>query len=592
MFLFGEMGNPDDPDSEDVVMDAPVSSAIHDEQMDHENRLIHNVSDSVGEELEQFSQLVVQSEEVQPGPSGQGAINHSTATTCTSMRPSEPWLATNPVLTPRLQALPVLLPPPRMSTPALSPPLPTTRVATRSVWRNVSDNDPGPTHTFPTYPAEKGAVLPKRFNAATEPIEYFELFFNDEILQHICSETNLFAKKNKVKVQSQHSRLRKWNDINIITMKAFLGSVINKGLIPLQSIDSYYTTSWEGRIPFFSDVFSKDEFLNIFWNLHFNHRTNQNPVCKGFLIEPILKHMKKVCKQFYTPGSRVAIDESTISIKGHVSFRDNNLNKPTKSGLKVFVVSDSDSGYIFDYVPYFGERNFIPNSKLRKTTQIVKILSESVVMKDPSAPARGLHVYTDMYYTSPELAEELFKIGCHLTGTVVTNRIGMPQGLKANGEKMKTADIYSQRKGSILVLSWKAKRVVHMLSTFAKGSKRHVTNVPSKWPDKPLTAKPHVVLDYFKHIGAVKRSNLFISSYQLMQRTKKWYRKIFFWLLEVGIIDAYILYKMTQESHSKKPLSHQEFRRSLVRALVQEKVANRPTAKKRGRPAQASLISY
>lgn len=36
-------------------------------------------------------------------------------------------------------------------------------------------------------------------------------------------------------------------------------------------------------------------------------------------------------------------------------------------------------------------------------------------MKDPLAPARGLHVYTDKYYTSSQLAEELLKIGCHRT---------------------------------------------------------------------------------------------------------------------------------------------------------------------------------
>lgn len=567
------MTNPDDPNFVIDVKNASFSSAFHDELMesDHENR------SSVGV--------------VEPSPSGQGAINHPTVTTSTPA----PRLANNPGLTPQQQARLVLSPPPpppRMASPALSSPPPPTHVATPTVWRNVSVNDPGPAHTIPIYRAEKGAVLPMGFDADTEPIDYFALFFNDEILQHVCNETNLFANQRKTEMQSQNSRVKKWNDINIVTMKAFLGSVINKGLIPLPSIESYYTTSWEGRIPFFSDVFTKDEFLNIFWNLHFNHRTNQNPVRKGFLIEPILKHMKKMCKKLYTTGSRVAIDESTISFKGHVSFRVNNPNKPTKFGLKVFMVSDSDNGYIFDYVPYFDKVNLIPNSKLLKTTQIVKVLSESVVLKDPLAPARGLHVYTDSYFTSPELAGELLKIGCHLTGTVMTNRIGMPPGLKAKGKKMKTGDIYSQRNGPTLVLSWKNKRAVHMLSTFAKGSKRHVTNVPSKWPNKPPTAKPHVVLDYIKHTGGVDRSDHFISSDRFMRRTKKWYRKIFFWLLEVGIIDAYLLYKMTQESHNKKPLSHKDFRKSLVRALVHEKVANRPTTKKRGRPVQASLKSY
>lgn len=146
------MENPDDPEFEfeDFVIDVKntsFSSTFHDELMDSddENRLIHNVS--VSEEPEQSTQLVdTCAGVVQPSPSGQGAINHPTATTSTLTRSSVPHLATNPVLTPQHQARPVLSPP---------PPSPTS-VATPSLWRNVSVNDPGPAHTIP-YTAQKKA---------------------------------------------------------------------------------------------------------------------------------------------------------------------------------------------------------------------------------------------------------------------------------------------------------------------------------------------------------------------------------------------------------------------------------------------------
>lgn len=208
-------------------------------------------------------------------------------------------------------------------------------------------------------------------------------------------------------------------------------------------------------------------------------------------------------------------------------------------------------------------------------------------MKDPSSPAQGLHVYTDRYYTSPELAKELLKIDCLLTRTVMTNRIGLPPGMKERGKKMKKGDIISKRKGSTLIVSWKDKRAVHMLSTSSKGSKSHMTDVASKWPNRPPTKKPDVVIDYIKHMGGVDRSDHFISSYQFMRRTKKWYRKMFFWLFEVAIINAYILYKETQKGYGKKPMTHRKFRMSLVKSLVAEKVTiARPKAKKRGRPAE------
>lgn len=58
--------------------------------------------------------------------------------------------------------------------------------------------------------------------------------------------------------------------------------------------------------------------------------------------------------------------------------------------MKIFVVSDSENGYIFD----FGKKVFILNSLL-KSTELVTVLSKSVIVKTPNNPTSGLHVYTD-----------------------------------------------------------------------------------------------------------------------------------------------------------------------------------------------------
>lgn len=290
----------------------------------------------------------------------------------------------------------------------------------------------------------------------------------------------------------------------------------------------------------------------------------------------------------------MAIDESTISFKGKVYFRCYNPQKPVKFGMKIFVVSDSSNGYIYDFIPYFGSEDLIPNTNLLKTTQIVKVLSQSVVMKNPDNPVKGVHVYTDRYYTSPELAEELLKIGCYLTGTVMTNRTGLPPRMKEFGKKMKRGDLRSFRKGSTVVVTWRDKRPVHMLSTKHKGSTREMAFVNSRWPNRPQVLKPNVVIDYVKHMGGVDRSDHFVSSYQFMRRTKKWYRKMFFWLLEVAIINAYLLYKEVQTAAGKKPMTHHKFRKALVTSLVSERAARRRRAdRKRGRrQAQVGIISY
>lgn len=453
-------------------------------------------------------------------------------------------------------------------------------------WTDVTNYDPGP-NTIPIYNVNQGPVLPDHFNSETLPIEYFNLFFNEDVLTKICDETNLFAEKRKSNTNSPHARINKWNNISLADLRAFLGVVINMGTMPLPNIESYFSKKWTDLTPFYSDVFSKNEFLNIFWNIHFSHDTeNARLRPKGFQIQPLVNHIKSMCQLFYTTSSAVAIDESTISFKGKVSFRCYNPMKPTKFGLKVFVLSDCINGYIYNFIPYYGKEQLIANSNLLKTTQIVKILAESVVYKDPQQPTTGLHIFTDRYYTGPEIAKELLAMKTNLTGTVMPTRLGMPPNLKRDCKTLRKGQIMSKRKGDILVVSWKDKRLVTVLSTFSKGSNTCRTEILSKWPNQPPILKPDVVINYTKHMGAVDRSDHFISSYQFMRRTRKWYRKMFFWLFEVSIVNSYILYKTVQIQHHKKPMSHLDFRKSLVSALVEDRVASRPSRCKRGRPSQ------
>lgn len=642
------MENPDDPDFEDFVVNALNTSFssnynddLFDSDMDQDDILINNI----GDESENETDMCLDSMDVLPLPAHEDPQPSTSASliqqSAFQTRP-DPLnvLRFDPVAVPPQPAdsvaaplpLPVTSPaplPPSVTAPAplpspVTPPHPTptaqplrtqgrpTRRRGRGPhhidpaqaqnpagpqpihWANVSVNDPGPSETLPIYNVNKGPVLPSTFDSDTQPIDYFSLFFNDTIIDLICSETNLFANNKLASGPSPKARITKWQDITPIDFKAFLGVIINMGLMPLPNITNYFSTARESNIPFFSDIFSKNDFERIFWNLHFTHRNNDEPVPRGFLIAPILEHMKKMCRLFFTPGDKIAIDESTISFKGKVYFRVYNPNKPVKFGMKLFVVSDSTNGYIYDFIPYFGSEDLIPGTNLLKTTQIVKVLSESVVFKDPHNPAKGVHVYTDRYYTSPELADELMKIGCYLTGTVMTNRTGLPPGMKAEGKKMKKGDIRAYRKKSTVVVSWKDKRPVHMLSTKHKGSSSHMSYVNSRWPNRPPVLKPDIVIDYIKHMGGVDRSDHFVSSYQFMRRTKKWYRKMFFWFLEVAIINSYLLYKDVQSAAgNRKAMNHFSFRKSLVRSLVQERSQTRPKAsRKRGRPVQVSKHFY
>lgn len=446
-------------------------------------------------------------------------------------------------------------------------------------WLDVTYIDPGPVSTIPLCNINHGPNLPSSFDTNTKPIEYFNLFFDNDLIGKICTETNLYANAKKVENISPKSRFHKWENITETELRAALGVVLNMGLHPLPDIKDYFSVKWVNRMPFFPDVFSRDRFLMIFWNLHFSHIEGTD---RDLKIRDVVSHIKEKCQLFYNPSSNVSVDESTVSFKGKIVFRVYNPNKPNKFGIKIFVLSDSMNGYIFNFDPYYGKEPQIDDDLLKTTKTVVQLCK--TLTKDPSNSPSGYHVYVDRYYNSPQLAQELLKLKMYVTGTVLSNRKEMPTLSK----KLTTGEIEGRRKDEMAVVFWKDKRLVTVLTTNHLVDKAHMVQVQSKYPNAPPVLKPQAVVTYTTNMGGVDRSDHFISNYQFMRKCKKWYRKVFFWLLEVATVDAYLLYKMLQEENNKTPMSHKQFRLSLIEDLVRVQVTStvQHEKRRRGRPKE------
>jgi hypothetical protein len=59
-----------------------------------------------------------------------------------------------------------------------------------------------------------------------------------------------------------------------------------------------------------------------------------------------------------------------------------------------------------------------------------------------------------------------------------------------------------------------------------------------------MVEKPSVIANYMTNIGGVDTADQYFATYYMyfLRRTLKWWRKLFFWGLEVSTINAYILY--------------------------------------------------
>jgi len=96
--------------------------------------------------------------------------------------------------------------------------------------------------------------------------------------------------------------------------------------------------------------------------------------------------------------------------------------------------------------------------------------------------------------------------------------------------------------------------------------------------------KPAIVADYNGHMGQVDNTDRMANSYTASRRTWKWTKKLFFHLLDLAIVNSYILLS----SCSGKKISHRDFRPTLIREMLARSGCESRPSMPVGRPAQTS----
>ena len=104
-----------------------------------------------------------------------------------------------------------------------------------------------------------------------------------------------------------------------------------------------------------------------------------------------------------------------------------------------------------------------------------------------------------------------------------------------------------------------------MLSTFHDDTiinKRRRTRSASGGVEEIM--KPQMVVDYNANMGGVDRSDQLVLYYGYAHRCKKWWRRVFFHLLDLTVVNSNILYNQVAE----KPLNQLDFRLALISGLL------------------------
>jgi hypothetical protein len=67
-------------------------------------------------------------------------------------------------------------------------------------------------------------------------------------------------------------------------------------------------------------------------------------------IQNFLQYLEEKFRSYFVPGQSISVDERTVSFKGLISFKTYNPKKPTKWGMRICVLADSATGYIYMHI--------------------------------------------------------------------------------------------------------------------------------------------------------------------------------------------------------------------------------------------------
>ncbi|CAH1998833.1 unnamed protein product [Acanthoscelides obtectus] len=327
------------------------------------------------------------------------------------------------------------------------------------------------------------------------PLDFYNLFLDDEIMDLIVSNTNLYATQELCKLIAREeittgSRYNAWTDTNREEMKIFIAFLLWMGLDRKPEIRDY----WKKHILYKNDVscyISRNRFELLLGFIHFADNEMASPDNRLYKIEHLLRLLNNKFSIMFEPGEKITIDESMIPFRGRIKFRQYIPSKRHKYGLKVYKVCLL-GGYTWHAKVYTGKAS---SGNLTVTTRTTMELMEPLL-------DQGRTLFTDSFYTSVELAEELLKRKTHLLGTLRVNRKHNPHGVTK--AKLRRGDMkylqHSEKK--IIIGKWKDKRDVLFLTT---KQVPHLVEIESRGGRR--MQKPSTIVDYNSAKGYIDLSD-------------------------------------------------------------------------------------
>ncbi|XP_022109380.1 piggyBac transposable element-derived protein 4-like [Acanthaster planci] len=300
---------------------------------------------------------------------------------------------------------------------------------------------------------------------------------------------------------------------------------------------------------------SGTRFQDILVMLRFDDKTTRNRQNDKFApIRDIFDQFAASCRRYYSAGENVPVDKQLVPFRGRCPFLQYMPSKPAKYGIKFWLCVDVDTHYTLNIFLYLGKQR--DQTTDNRGAEVVKKLMEPLYNT-------GRNVTCDNYFTRSRLAIELLQKGLTLVGTIKPNRWEVPQEICPNRVKKRDA------KSSVFLFNGDL-----TLVSYIPKPKRSVILLSSMHHDKSvdgINQKPEIINFYNKTKGGVDTLDQMVSLYSVLRTTKRWPLTVFYNMINIVALNAYILYCQLNLDWARRH-TRRDFYEELIMALVRPQI--------------------
>ena len=397
--------------------------------------------------------------------------------------------------------------------------------------------------------------------ADKKAIDFFELFFTERLYRLIVRETNRYARQE----QQRLGKDLQWRELSIEEFRTWLGLYFAMGLVQKPSISAYWQTNSLTPTPAFTKIMPRQRFESILRFLHFVDNNSVLPWAKDrdrlFKIRPVIEELVRQFQQNYILTREISIDETMVKFKGRKFFRQFLPSKPIRFGFKLFTLAESKSGYIWNFEVYTGRKGEAEQNQAKNV--VVRITNP---LQD-----KGYRLFTDNFYTSPNLFFTSREHGIQACGTVRPNQKDLPKEIMDHKlplvKNLPRGHSLFMQKGDLMAITWKDKKPVHLISTVPVGNTMETAKRKVKengtWQEKEFGC-PAAIKMYNEFMGGVDLADQRIATYKKHFKTSTWYLALFYHCLEQSCLNAFTVEQATP-AHVKPKRTQLQFRQDLAK---------------------------